>query len=178
MEEACRRFLLELRERSGGDPTRSISLYEVGRGLGWERTQALSVAQDLMAEGFVEIRSLSGAIAISAAGLSAAAAEACAAERAAPPLRLGRGHLLEEETARRLPAVLEEIRRGAASAAAFLTEPRRRELEADVQSIAAQLLSPRPKTAVIREALRSIAANLGGAVEAPLADRLRSLIEG
>ena len=177
MEDDSRRFLLELREQTGGDPARSVSLYEVGRVLGWERPQALNAAQDLMAAGLVEIRSLSGAIAISPAGVSAAEGELRAAAPAAPPLRLGRGPVLEEGVRRRLPAVLEEIRGAAGAAAAGPAEALRRELEADLQTIAAQLASPRPNTAVVRETLRSIAETLAGTAGEGLAARLRSMLE-
>ncbi len=54
----------------------------------------------------------------------------------------------------------------------------RPEFEADLRTIEAQLGSPRPKSAVLREAFRSIAENLGGAAAGdPLPARLRSLIE-
>lgn len=173
MDDESRRFLLELRKQTAGDPARAVSLYEVGRVLGWERPQALNAAQDLMAAGFVEIRSLSGSIALSPAGLSAAEEELRAAAPAAPPLRLGRGLVLEEEVARRLPVMLQEIR----SVAAGLPEAMRRELEADLQTIASQLASPRPKTAVVRETLRSLAETLAGAAEGGPAARLRSMVE-
>lgn len=173
MDEPSLRFLLQLRKETGGDPSRAVSLYEVGLHLGWERPEALRAAENLMAEGLVEVRSLSGSIAISRAGLSAAEAELAAEVSAAPALRLGPGPVLDGGLAPRLLELLAELRPRLASAAAEL----RGEIEADLRTIEAQLGSPRPKTAILREAFRSMAENLGGAPADPWSARLRSLIE-
>ncbi len=177
MEDPSRRFLLQLRKETGGDPSRTVSLYEIGRQLGWQRPEALRAAENLMAEGFVEVRSLSGAVAISRAGLSAAEAELAAASPASPPLRLGPAPVLENGMGPRLLDLLREIRLRL-DAGGGPPGDRRREFEADLRTIEAQLGSPRPKNAVLREAFRSIAENLGEAAAGdPLPARLRSLID-
>ncbi|MEJ5359363.1 MAG: hypothetical protein WHT06_11895 [Desulfobacterales bacterium] len=173
MDEASLRFLLQLRKETGGNPSRAVSLYEVGLQLGWERPEALKAAENLMAEGLVEVRSLSGAIAISRAGLSAAEAELAAEVSAAPPLRLGPDPILDGGLAPRLRELLAELRLRTASLAAEI----RGELEADLRTIEAQLGSPRPKTAILREVFRSLAEHLGGDPQDPWSARLRALIE-
>ena len=60
MDEAVRQFLKTLFEQTGGQSSRQVSMYDVGAALGWDRDAASRAAQDLMACGFVEIRTLSG----------------------------------------------------------------------------------------------------------------------
>ena len=49
MDETARQFLKNLFEQTGGQPSRQVSMYDVGAALGWDRDAASRAAQDLMA---------------------------------------------------------------------------------------------------------------------------------
>ena len=68
VSETGQRFLIQLFEQTGGDPSVQVSMYQIGELLGLEREAASKVAQDLIASELVEIRTLSGGIAITAGG--------------------------------------------------------------------------------------------------------------
>ena len=154
LSEPDRQFLTRLFEQTGGQTSRQVSMYDVGAGLGWEREAASQAAQELMAAGLVEIRTLSGGIGLSAAGAEALAA-AVAREGSTPgPPRLGTGRILDPAACQAVARVCDGIKVQAGSLG--LDFESLAELVADLKTVADQLGSPRPKTAVVREGLRSI----------------------
>src|SRR5512147_3121830 len=68
MDETARQFLKRLFDQTEGQTSRQISMYVIGAELGWDREAASQAAQDLMASGLVDIRTLSGGIGISTEG--------------------------------------------------------------------------------------------------------------
>jgi hypothetical protein len=154
LDESAQQFLKRLFEQTAGQTVRQISMYDIGAALGWEREAASRAAQDLMAAGLVEIRTLSGGIGISAEG-SAAVQAALAPGRPAPSLpRLGSARILDAASRQSVERVCDGIK--AQAGGLGLDFDSLAELMADLKTIADQLGSPRPKTAVVRESLRSI----------------------
>ncbi len=77
-------YLLELFQRTKGDARARVSMYDVGAALGMEKGAAGKTAEELIAAGWVEIKSLSGGIGITAEGI--AAAQAAAPRRRSVPM--------------------------------------------------------------------------------------------
>lgn len=161
MNDLEQQFLLRLYEQSHGDPTVQVSMYDIGTYLGLDRDAASKVTQGLIGSQLVEIRTLGGGIAISAEGL--AEAENLAAGKQAEeelPASLPKDVVMSrhscqmvEQAAARLKIQVGEL---------GIDYDGLMELTADLKSIDAQLSSSRPKTAVVRECLRSIRDNLEG----------------
>ena len=154
LNESARQFLRRLFEQTGGESSRQLSMYEIGSGLGWEREAASQAAQDLMAEGLAEIRTLSGGIGLSAAGVEVMQAVFGAGNPPSAQLRLGTGRILDPPVCQSVMQVCDGIK--AAAGSLGLDFDSLAELVADLKTVADQLGSPKPKTAVIRESLRSI----------------------
>jgi hypothetical protein len=154
LNDSDRQFLERLFEQTAGQAARQVSMYAVGAGLGWEREAASRAAQDLMAAGLIEIRSLSGAIALSAAGAEALAASPASEGAAQPWPRLGNSRIIDPAGCRAVAQVCDGIK--VQAGALGLDFDSLAELVADLNTVADQLGSPRPKTAVVRETLRSI----------------------
>jgi len=55
-----------------GTPGEGVSMWEIGQSLGFDRDRVQDLAMDLNAEGLLEIRSLSGKVALTEAGLEQA----------------------------------------------------------------------------------------------------------
>lgn len=152
-----RQFLEDLYARTGDDAGAQISMYELGAAMGLEREESRITAEDLMAAGLLEIRTLSGGVALSEAG-RALFSDNDAGETDSEDERLGgvspmdtRQRELVEQTLTRLKADIGSLD------LAFETLA---EMVADVRTIEAQLASPRPKTAAVRvclEGLRDLA---------------------
>lgn len=171
LNEAGRRFLARLVEETGGDPARQVSMYAVGASLGMDREAASLAAQALIGLELAEIRSLSGGIGISARGLEAAAP---AAGGGAAAVVLGSAPLLDERAFRAVEQLANETKARAGSLG--LDFEALAELMSDLKTLCAQLESPRPKTAVVRETLRSIAGSLDRAGERVVLSKLQGLI--
>jgi len=154
LDEPARQFLSQLFEQTDGQPSRQTSMYAIGAALGWEREAASRAAQDLMAAGFVEIRTLSGGIGISAEGADRVRS-ALAHGSPAPALpRLGSDGIMDTTACQAVEQVCEGIKSQAGGL--DLDFDSLAELVADLKTIADQLGSPRPKSAVVRESLRSL----------------------
>lgn len=154
LNEPAQQFLKRLFEQTGGQTSRQISMYDIGAALGWEREAALQEAQDLMAAGLVEIRTLSGGIGISAEGVEKMQSALAPAAPAPSLPRLGSGRILDTTICQAVERVCDGIK--AQAGRLDLDFDSLAELVADLKTIADQLGSPRPKTAVVRESLRSI----------------------
>ena len=65
----CRHFLGELFDQTKGDSQVQISMYDIGTTMGMDKNTAKQVAEELIGLGMVEIRTLSGGISITEAGI-------------------------------------------------------------------------------------------------------------
>ena len=154
MDEAVRQFLKTLFEQTAGQSSRQVSMYDVGAALGWDRDAASRAAQDLMACGFVEIRTLSGGVGISADGAAVVQSALGSGNRDADMARLGSSRIMNQAACQAVERVCDDIKAQAGSLG--LDFDTLAELMADLKTIAGQLGSPRPKTALVREGLRSL----------------------
>ena len=125
-------------------------MYTMGETVGLDREDSARAAEDLIAKGLVEIRTLAGGIGLSEEGASLLAEtdEGHAADRlgTASPLSPPQ-HEMVERTLTRLKTDLGE--RG-------LPFETLSEMIADIRSIEAQLASPKAKTAIIRACFDSL----------------------
>jgi len=154
MDEVARQFLKQLFEQTAGQSSRQASMYDIGAALGWNRDAASRAAQDLMAAGLVEIRTLSGGIGISADGVAVVQSALGAGNREAARARLGSSRIMDPAACQAVERVCDDIKAQAGSLG--LDFDTLAELMADLKTIAEQLGSSRPKTALVREGLRSL----------------------
>jgi ABC-type sugar transport system substrate-binding protein len=154
MDETARQFLNRLFEQTEGQSSRQVSMYDVGAALGWDRDAASQAAQDLMAAGLVEVRTLSGGIGISAEGAAVAQSALGSGGPGANMVRLGSNRIVDKAACQAVERVCDDIKAQAGSLG--LDFDTLAEVMADLKTIADQLGSSRPKTAIIREGLRSL----------------------
>lgn len=145
-------YLEELCRVTGGDPTVQASMHDVGAAIGLEREAAGKLAEELIAQGYVEIRTLSGGIGITQLGIDSANAGSDATVSAGR--RLGDTTILDENDRAVVEAALEGIKNAAGKTSA--SYPQMETLVMDIKTIEVQMLSPQPKTAVVREVFLSL----------------------
>jgi hypothetical protein len=167
---AAERYLFELWQRSQGDAQTQVSMFETGAAIGLEKDAARRLAEDLIAEGLVEIKTLSGGIAITEQGIAAIGA---ASGNPSADLSLGRGPILEDKGRQALEQILTAVKNHIASAPRPYASLE--ELLIDIKTIEVQLLSPRPKTEVIRSVLCALRDGLQSCGAAELAGQLDRL---
>lgn len=167
-------LLMELYLKTKGDLQQTVSMYDLGASLGLAKAAAGAAAEELMVEGLVELRTLSGGISITAEGL-AALGIAPAAPLVSPgqERRLSKGPVLDDGDRELLQQLLADLR---ACAGNGKTIAQLEEMLIDIKTIEVQLLSPAAKSAIIREVLRSLHAALDKGGDNVMAGRLSTLI--
>ena len=165
---AAKRYLNELWQRSHGNAQTQVSMFDTGAAIGLEKEAARRLAEDLIAEGLVEIKTLSGGIAITEKGIEAVGA--ASGRPSAADLNLGRGPVLEEKGRQALEQILAAVKKQIAG----FSRPydSLEEMLIDIKTIEVQLLSPRPKTEVIRAVLSTLRDGLQSCGTSELAGQL------
>lgn len=177
LDDIAQQFLIQLFEQTQGDVSIQVSMYDIGGLLGMDRDTASSVAQELMGQQFAEIRTLSGGIGISADGaariqnlMGPMASDTSESEQ------LGDGPVLTSGGQQAAAQVVSELKNQAGSLG--LDFDTLGELMADLKTMEAQLDSSRPKTAIIRECLRSVLGVVEKAPDSRISVRILQLVGG
>ena len=178
-EVQSQNYLQQLYQMSGGDVSAEVSMYDIGAALGLDRPEAGAIAEDLIIDGYAELRNLTGGISITSTGLRLLKVDAgtTADGSSEAKLLLGGAELLEPEVVEAVAALVDELKK-AATEGGFGYE-QVEELVIDIKTLEIHLLSSRPKTAIVREILRS-AANLLAEKESclALAEQIRQALAG
>ncbi|GBC62235.1 hypothetical protein DENIS_3204 [Desulfonema ishimotonii] len=156
LREAKERFLLQLFEKTDGEISAQVSMYEVGTAITLEKDDAQKVAEELMADGLIEVRTLSGGIGITREGVEASDRKGAGGGSGARTL--GDGPVIVPEKCEALDGVLCDLK-ARAGQLNLAFEPLS-ELVADFRTIDAQMASPNPKTPIVRACLESVRAVL------------------
>jgi hypothetical protein len=175
LDESGQQFLIQLFEQTGGDPSAQVSMYDVGEGFGLDRDTSSRVAQTLIGLQLVEIRTLSGGIGISTEGAN----EVSRLTGGVSPAGSSPGKLTDEPvmdpiSCRGVEQAVGELKSQAGNLG--LDFDGLSELMADLKTVDAQLGSSRPKTAIIRECLRSFKEALEGSVENGILLKIKRLL--
>jgi hypothetical protein len=171
LETQAERYLDELFKQTAGKMDIQVSMFDIGAVIGLEKEAARRMAEDLIAEGLVEIKTLSGGIGITPQGIEMA--QSRAGGTAGVELTLGSGPVLEEQGRRSLDTVLIAIKNHLAKTPTNFD--RLEEVVIDIKTIEVQLLSPRPKTTVIRAILSGLTEALRAEGASILVDNLEKL---
>ena len=163
-------FLRALHDNVGGDPGGSASMYAVGETLGMDRAVASRTAENLMSWELVEVRTLSGAIGVTPAGVDLIGASGGGEGGAG----LGEGPVVDEAARQRVEAVAGDLKSRIGGMG--LGYEQLSELTADLKTIDAQLGSPKPKTAVLRACFESIGDAMPEAGPPELRSRILDLL--
>ena len=176
LDDLAQQFLIQLFEQTGGNVSTQVSMYEIGEVLGMDRDTASSVAQELIGRQLAEIRTLSGVIGINADG-SARVQKLVGplASDSSESANLGHAPVLNSGGQQTVGQVVSELKNQTGSLG--LDFDTLGELMADLKTMEAQLDSSRPKTAIIRECLRSVLNVVEKAQSRQMVDRLRNLVE-
>ncbi len=152
-------FLLLLYRETEGNPSVQVSMYEAGASIGMDRDAASRMTEDLIGWELVELRTLSGGIGISENAVRQIENSGLAGSSDSDPLaHFGKDTVIDADARQAVEQITAAAkdRVGTLGLAFDLLS----EVMADLKSIDAQLESPRPKTAIVRECFRSLKATL------------------
>lgn len=166
-------FLYELYTRTQGNIDTQVSMHDVGAALGLDKNEAGSLAENLFIQGLAELKTLSGGIGITNQGMKIL--------DIIPPSRpgdeslaLGNTIVLEDKGKDAVEKILKEIKKHIVT-----SKPSYEALEElimDIKTIEIQMLSPHPKTQIIREIFRSIHACINKQAPEDLVTKLEMLV--
>ena len=155
VDENGKQFLIQLFEQTNGDASVQVSMYDIGEQLGLDRDAASKIAQDLIGDQLVEIRTLSGGIGISEDGSTLVQKLiGPIAPSVDKPTKLGDDFVLNSAGRQAITQITADLKNQAGTLG--LNFDSLTELTADLQTIDAQMASSKPKTAIFKECLRSI----------------------
>ena len=170
-------YLLALYSVTGGDTAVKTSMHEVGATIGLDKAESGKMAENLIGMGWVEVKTLSGGIGITAEGVEAAqnaGAGPPSGSGSAQVAGLGAGPLLDAGDRRTVETLLTQVKQGLAKLSADYAVLE--EMVIDIKTAEVQLLSPRAKTAVVREVLRALQAGLAKSGDRNTAERIGQVI--
>lgn len=174
LKEEDRCFLVEMFRRGDDDPLASVSMHEIGERLKIDRQKSSHISEVLISFGLVDLRSLSGAIALTAEGRQAA--RAIQATGGQDGFTLGRGPLLDDVRRQAVETITTDLKQQTGELG--LDFDALNELNADLRTIETQLASPRPKTAIVRACFQSIRDVLKSADDAQAVGTINVLLSG
>jgi hypothetical protein len=174
-DERTSLFFEAFLKETARDPALQVSMYDIGERIGLDRNEASRATENIMAEGWAEVRTLSGGIGITQKGIDAAAALGGFGNPEQFALSgLGSGALLEGGALQSVETVVAILKLQAQSAG--LGFEALAELVADLRTLDAQLASPRPKTAILRACFKSILGLLASAGITENLDSVKQLL--
>lgn len=152
-------FLVELYNRTEGSEENQVSMHDVGAALGMDKSQAGALGEELIVEGLADLRTLAGGIAITSQGLEMLQkAGLITAVIAKSDFQLSGGPVLQEADHEEIEKILEKIRQAVSQQTAAFEVLE--EIVIDLKTIEVQLLSPKPKTAVVCQVFSSLQSSL------------------
>ncbi|MFH0729631.1 MAG: hypothetical protein V2B19_25230 [Pseudomonadota bacterium] len=173
-EQTSRFFVAFIRETSG-DSALQVSMYDIGERIGLDRNESSRATENIMAEGWAEVRTLSGGIGITQKGIDAAATLGGGGRTGQSVISgLGSGALMEAGALQSVETVVAGLK--LQTQCAGLGFEALAELVADLRTIDAQLASPRPKTAILKACFKSILGLLASAGITENLDSVKQLL--
>lgn len=173
-EHKGKAYLAELYRLTGGDTEIQVSMYEVGAAIGLDRSEAGSLAEELMVQEQTELRTLAGGISITAEGLAVLGIDVATPESAGSGFQLSKGPVTDAADRQAILLLIEEIKKEISGLT--LEYDLLEEVVLDLKTIEVHMLSPKPKIAILREILRSLHAALETAHAGRTAAKLKTIL--
>jgi hypothetical protein len=147
-------FLDELYLQTKGDPAARVSMYDVGAAVGMSRDESGSLAESLIVEGLVELKTLAGGIGITNDGLAILGVFGPIHNAVDQVLQLSSGPVANDDDILTITQVVRQIKD--ALSGHQIAYDCLEQIVIDLKTIELHLLSPRPKTAVFKAIIHSL----------------------
>ena len=148
-------FLQELYRLTGGELDQQASMYDVGAGLALEKNEAGRLAEELMVEGLIDLKTLAGGICLTDEGLENLGYRSKPQQN--ENLQLGSGPIATDHDRVVIEQISQEIRQAMQIAMDYETTEL---LVIHLKTIEVQMLSEKPRLAVIKTLFTAILATM------------------
>lgn len=167
-------FLEELYRQTGGDAESQVSMYDVGAVIGLEKNEAGSLAEQLIVQGQVELKTLAGGVSITSEGLAVLGLSVPDSHSPENAFQLGNGPVADDTDRDTVQRIIEKIKKELSELS--LEYDLLEEIIIDLKTIEVYMLSPRPKVAVFLEIFRSLKNAFERGQSAEIATLLKTVI--
>lgn len=147
-------FLLELFRQTEGDVENTVSMHDVGLAMGLEKNDSGSLAEELIMDDLVELKTLAGGIGITGKGIDLLVKEGVVQASSGNAMRLSGKAVLEQEDREIINKIVKEIQAAVSSKEADFEATE--QIVIDIKTIEVQLLSSSPKADIVLAVLRSL----------------------
>lgn len=171
-EITLKSYLNELYQQTGGDVEKQASMHDVGIAIGLDKSAAGSLAEELMVLGQVELKTLSGGIGITAEGMALLGISSASPANSTHQ-RLSDGPVVNDSDREFIETMCNEVQTMLSSDQLDYTLLE--EIVMDFKTIEVQMLSPKPKTTILKEIFRSMQKNFEAAKRDDIAANLSSI---
>ncbi len=197
MRKARFLFLNRLYEVTGGNENARVIMWEVGSELGFEGEATQLITQYLKGEGLIVFKTLGGGIGITHYGVKEVEDALSHPDRPTlyfPPVNIiNVQSMVNSNIQQASPAAVQDVDYSEENIASLrtvlgeiesklgelkLSAEKKEEFAADLASLKGQLASPKPKSGIIRETLKSIRAILDGAAGSLVAAGIQAKLNG
>ena len=168
-----RAYLHKLYTLTQGDVQKTASMYDIGESLGLDRTDSGAMAESLFLQELAELKTLSGGIGITLQGLAALDID-IPLSKDAEGYQLTSDRILNAQGKEAVETLIQEIKVGVPQL--DMTYDKLEEMVIDIKTIETQMLSPNPKTGVIRQIFLSLQSNLTENTPETLSQKLNTLV--
>jgi hypothetical protein len=149
-----RDYLIELYNQTEGNQEKQVSMHDVGSALGMDKNQAGALGQDLVVEGLVDLRTLAGGISITSQGLEMLQVGGYITVSVKDSFQLSGGPVINEIDRQAIEKMIEKIKQAVTQKIAQFQDLE--EIIIDLKTLEVHLLSPKPKTSIVRAILSSL----------------------
>jgi len=174
LDENGQRFLIELFNQTKGNPSAKVSMFDVGTKVGMDKQLSSRTAEVIIAWELAEIRTLSGSIGITEAGVEEVRKSGAAGSEFSGGLRLKETPVIDDTGCKIIEQFLIPLKSQIGSMGFNFEDMT--EIVADLKTIDAQLTSSKPKTAIIREVFRSVRENLKRVKAAKIINQINGML--
>ena len=148
------RFFRLLFIKTSGNIRVQVSMHEIGNEAGLDKSASKTVAEDLMSLGLIDIRTLSGGIGLTEEGVLEAQNRFADIAGGGTGIKMGNHPVVSEKVGAAITDILNDLKPRIGEFEMAYDDLA--ELLADIQTLEAQMCSSKPKTAIVRECLRSM----------------------
>lgn len=153
-------YLQELYNKTQGDTETQVSMHDIGLAIGVEKADAGRIAEELIIQGYVELKTLAGGISITEEGLSVLGISPPVSSSQGEAQELSPGPVINDKDRQLIEKIIHGIKRECAGQVQEYTATEQTVL--DLKVIELHLLSPAPKTAVFLALFQSLGQNFAG----------------
>lgn len=149
-----RDYLLEVYNQTQGDQEKQVAMQDVGLALGMDKDQAGALGQDLVVEGLVDLKTLAGGISLTSQGLEMLQKGGYITVSVKDSFQISGGPVINEADRQSIEKIVEKIKQAVSQKSAPFEDLE--EIVVDLKTLEVYLLSPKPKTSIVRAIFNSL----------------------